>query len=228
VGGDVIKTDVIRGLEGADARSSSLAVLFERASGIILLGFIALIFLVITPSRYLTFWNTMEISTGNSRLLLTGVIILGLFLLGSFFFLWNRSAFAAIRSYVSSFWVFPLHHPETVGYLFGLSFVFHGLKALCLVVLTEAFGSTLYFLDALFILPIIAFTSVLPISFGGLGLRETVITFCLHSLSISLETAFAVSLAYRLVTAIHSFIGGITYLLEPLNTLNHTNKKSLF
>lgn len=228
VGGDVIKTDVIRRSDGADLRTSSLAVLFERASGLILLGLIALTFLVATPYRYKGIWNELVVLSKNPNLGLLAGLFIGFVLFGSLIFVLKTSLFTAIRSYLKTFFAFPRHYPITVVNLFGLSLVFHGLKALCLIILTEAFGPTLFFLDALFILPIIAFTSFLPISFGGLGLRESVLTFCLHSLGISLEVAFAVSLAFRLVTTIHSVAGGIIYVLKPLNSFPSPSRKSIF
>ncbi len=105
-----------------------------------------------------------------------------------------------------------------------LSGIFHGLRVLVFILLAWALGHGLGIVVVLFILPIIAFVSLLPISMGGIGLREGIITFCLSTFGLSLE----VSLIVRTFSIIHSGLGGLIHVWSVGTPTSDFNRRSGF
>ncbi len=74
-------------------------------------------------------------------------------------------------------------------------------------------GITLTFLQIMIVLPVIAFVSSTPLSFGGWGVREGAFVYGLGLLSISAELAFATSVQIGLISIIATAIAGAPALL---------------
>jgi hypothetical protein len=88
-----------------------------------------------------------------------------------------------------------------------LSILVYGMIAISL-------GLEIPFVYFLFGVPLIIILSLLPISLGGLGVREAagVTVFCLAG--VSAEGALSLSLLYTTVTYLSSFLGGIFLILR--------------
>lgn len=72
--------------------------------------------------------------------------------------------------------------------------------------------------------PIISFSLALPISVGGLGVREQTYALLFSRLGISVEAAIAMSLInYILTYWFVGLLGGISYLVENLRTASLSN-----
>jgi len=68
--------------------------------------------------------------------------------------------------------------------------------------------------------PLISFSLVLPISFGGLGVREQTYILLFSPLGVSNTTAVAMSLAnYALTNLVVGLLGGVLYALESTKEL---------
>jgi len=67
----------------------------------------------------------------------------------------------------------------------------------------------------IFIVPIVATISMIPISLGGIGIRENTLVFILVSMGVLNEEAAMCSLILFLMLIIIGAIGGITYIIRP-------------
>lgn len=96
----------------------------------------------------------------------------------------------------------------------ALGLVFHGLAIAAIVVLAPSFGIAIPLMDWLWIFAVVSLAVLLPISVGGLGVREGAFVAALGLLGVPAASALALSLtifASQLVTAA---IGGILELAD--------------
>lgn len=96
------------------------------------------------------------------------------------------------------------------------SFFVHFLVALSYYFISISIGLGLKFISFLFILPFSSMMASLPISIGGLGVRENTLVFILSLIGISENKAIIFSLLVLLVILFNAFIGGIVYLLKNI------------
>jgi uncharacterized protein (TIRG00374 family) len=214
VGGDIIKILELNRIELTTTTDNSLSVIVERISGIIVLLSIGSAFLWIQPQWYrLVGLGFLE----NGQYWLISVFIFSLIVLviNRFGSPDKNKETTGWRNHLNQWLKFPITFTGTSVLVLALSAVFHAIRALVIVLLVTALGHKLVYGMALFILPIIAFAAFLPISMGGIGLREGIITFCLNTFGIPLGSAFGASLILRLLTLFHSVTGGILYALGP-------------
>jgi len=69
-------------------------------------------------------------------------------------------------------------------------------------------------LEFLVLIPLLALAIVLPISFGGLGLREWVATRLMPQIGITAESAVVLQLSTYLVQVAVSLVGGVLFVAE--------------
>jgi uncharacterized protein (TIRG00374 family) len=90
------------------------------------------------------------------------------------------------------------------------------ISNLCVVIysyfLAQSIGLSIDFFKLLAFIPIIEFVSSLPVSFGGVGIRETVTVVLFSSEGISAVKAMSVSLLSFMVILLLGMIGGIYFL----------------
>lgn len=212
IGGDLVKTYELNKHEGTSISRNTLAVVGERLSGIVVLGTIGAIFLFWRPGWYETVGVSFA-QTGREWVLYT-ILLIGVVLVLTYFFQDQSEDTSDETDFTNlSEWVqFPLNHPSLTAGLVAISLVFHLLRVLVFYFVGVSLGTTIPYTVILFVLPIIAFASFLPISMGGIGLREGIITFCLHAFGLPLDVSFGISLLIRVFSIVHSSIGGIVYL----------------
>lgn len=95
----------------------------------------------------------------------------------------------------------------------ALSVVFYLLMAANIVLVASALGGRTGLATAGGILPLVKIPEMLPISLGGLGVREATMTWCLAGVSLTPARAAGVALVLRLLTWLHSAVGGVLYTL---------------
>lgn len=210
VGGDLVKAFQLNKLRPVSATQSVLAILVERVSGILVLAFLGLYFLVFEPSLYSTVGFGMS-PEGRTWLLL--LVALGLLFVP---ISWSVSRMntsdAGWFEKLQRILGFPFDYPLASASVLVLSFLHHFLRGINYLLVLSAFGGSLSLLKILFILPLIAAASFLPISLGGIGLREGIITFCLQAFGLPLGISFGTSLILRGFSIVHSLTGGVLYL----------------
>ena len=70
------------------------------------------------------------------------------------------------------------------------------------------------FLSFLFMVPIVLLIAMVPISIGGLGVRENTTAYFLQMLGVSSTSAIALPLLVLFLLIIESIIGGIFFLIR--------------
>lgn len=217
VGGDVIKTYELNKTSRGTLSDDMLSVAVERLTGIAVLGGLAVYFLFLNP----TYYRNVGLSFIHQGQLWTLVVLLlSAFMLVGTWIVTDAENDEANNTWASNLreWIhFPSSYPGTTVVLIVLSGFLHLSRAIIFLLLARGFGVNLSIPVALFVLPIIAFSAFLPISMGGIGLREGIITFCLNAFGVPIDTSFGVSVIFRLFSLVHSTIGGIVYSLTPLS-----------
>ena len=79
----------------------------------------------------------------------------------------------------------------------------------------RALGVELGLASFLFIVPVVTIIAMLPISIGGIGLRENSLVLIMIALGAASDKATLVSLLTFMMLIIVGIIGGITYNIRP-------------
>jgi uncharacterized protein (TIRG00374 family) len=118
-----------------------------------------------------------------------------------------RSAYDTLRSFkqYKTALVKTLVYSFLMQFAIILNYYFIGL----------ALGIDLELLTYVFISPIVATISMIPVSIGGIGLRENTLVFILISMGVSSEVAGIHSLLVFFMLVLIGIIGGIVYLARP-------------
>jgi hypothetical protein len=98
-----------------------------------------------------------------------------------------------------------------------LSVFIQGLSPLAAYIIALAFGIKLNIVYFFIFLPIIGAITLLPISIGGLGLRDATTIYFFSKAGIGKDLSFAMSLLGFFFIAVYAVIGGIIYVF----TLHH-------
>ena len=112
----------------------------------------------------------------------------------------------ALQSYGSGFGAIPL--------ALLLSVVVHLIQAWMHVVMGRALNLEIPFTFCLILYPLVGTFAAIPISFNGIGLRESGYLFLLGAIGISSEKAVAFGLLLFMIVALDSLLGGLLFLLK--------------
>jgi uncharacterized membrane protein YbhN (UPF0104 family) len=104
------------------------------------------------------------------------------------------------------------------------SFVVQAGGVLAVTLVARSLDVSLPALVWLSVVPLVALAMVLPISIGGLGVREKSFEALLPAFGVPAETALAIALLWGLCTTLAGLLGGVVFLLErrPLETPSTT------
>ena len=102
------------------------------------------------------------------------------------------------------------------------SFLLQFMVILNYFLAARALGIELEFIAFIFIVPVVTMIAMLPISIGGIGLRENLLVFILVAMGVINEKAALLSLILFAMLVIVGIIGGITYIIRPF--FNSSNK----
>lgn len=139
---------------------------------------------------------------------------------------WHRLPLGRLRHWVTRLTLPYVRDSQLVLYVCALSVLFHlfqlGLQAL----LAYALGLAIPFWYLLLVVPVITLLSFLPVSFGGVGIREGGYVLFLARLGIGKEDALAFSLLWTGIIFAAGIVGGILLLLSPPTraSLHHMGK----
>lgn len=86
---------------------------------------------------------------------------------------------------------------------------------------------SVFFLVFLLSVPLIILISLLPISFGGLGVREGMTVFVFSMAGVPKDTALSVSLVYLSVIYLVSLIGGFFLIMRNVKIYYNAHFKVL-
>ncbi|MGM0651013.1 MAG: lysylphosphatidylglycerol synthase transmembrane domain-containing protein [Bacteroidota bacterium] len=121
----------------------------------------------------------------------------------------------------------PLLNLKVLTISFGISIFIQIIGALFVNLAFLAFGVDLPFVINLFLVPVMNLLFLLPVSFGGIGLRETAYVVLYGAFGVSEEIALLVAVTSFIYLIINNSVGGIIILAENIgkDTINKKVEK---
>lgn len=177
IGGDGYKVFYLRNQKSISTKSIILALLNDRFAGLIALLLLVLFF----------GWNTNLIND-----------------FGMYYFI--LSCLVIPVSLITLIKVFPSFR-HVLHKTLSFSLLVQGIQVLSALFILKAIGITDSYADYLFLFLLSSIASVIPISIGGLGLRELTFILGAKYLGIDQEAAVALSLIFFTVSALVSLLG---------------------
>lgn len=108
---------------------------------------------------------------------------------------------------------------RAVGQALFFSLLFNTLLILVNYLAALAVGMDIPLVYFLIFVPVLSVTLMLPISVGGLGVRETTAALLFAQIGVDEAVAVAASLSVYAVSALTSLFGGLLYLVQSLRSL---------
>ena len=219
IGGDVVRS-IDLATHTKRPREVVATVLLDRLSGYVGLVILALLALFLG-------WSFVQ-----DRSVLLSVGIITAVLICVLLVLFNRFIYAKINSLLHSpsagkireaikdlhqELYFFRHHKRVLFNNVIFSLIIQTIAPISFYIIALAIGIKINILYFFVYLPIIGAITMLPISIGGLGLRDATIIFFFTKAGLSKDLSFAMSLVGFLFILIYSGIGGLIYVL----TIHH-------
>lgn len=215
--------DVYRALDTSKAKNSSLAkstsvIIMERSTGIIsaVTYLIAALFLGFTQIRAEPIVLPIIIIFMFSMFFIFILLFPEKLKLDTFF---KKIKFLhkfkdKLKTAYDTFRSFKKYKAALIKAIF-LSFVLQFFLILNYYFCSLALGIDLNLLSFIFIVPMVATIAMIPITVGGIGLRENSLVFLMVSLGASNYKSTIVSLLLFLMLLIPGIIGGVIYAIRP-------------
>jgi glycosyltransferase 2 family protein len=224
IGSDIIRAGLVVKKKKCSVITSATIVLMERITGIIALFLSMSIILLIMPSTI----RGLLSETDTSQLIVFAIMILmgsGVLLLGRS--IWPKLLLSFTQKKVVQYiynllTTMALIKQETFLISVVLSFLFETMDILTVYFFARAFGFDLPLMLFFAIMPIVYVVTVLPISLGGLGVREGVLVFLLSQTGV--PTSDAITLSFMIYIN-RLFVGGIAGLIQLF--INLKGKKEI-
>ncbi|MFZ5562760.1 MAG: lysylphosphatidylglycerol synthase transmembrane domain-containing protein [Thermodesulfobacteriota bacterium] len=99
-------------------------------------------------------------------------------------------------------------------FLFLLCLIIHSLRVLMVYLVSLALGLDIALSHVFLLFPLVLFAITLPISIGGLGVRETAFIYLFSLVGVNATAAFTLSLISSLVPLFIKLWGGLIYIRE--------------
>ena len=210
VGGDAVRTIGAK-RQGCNLSAAALSILIERTWGLITVTLMILPTLpYLLPQALPMGWSPLVTAVG-----LTSLAIIGLFV--SFFVLLWASHKAEARLQkpllvtLTQQWRETTLRPRPAIWLFILSILGQLPPIIAMVLIALALPDAMAPLSALMIAPLAIFATVIPLSFSGWGVRETIVVAGLASQGVDGSQALALSLVFGLLLLILSLPGALMW-----------------
>ena len=224
IGGDVVRVYDVYKVSGK-SNETIAATVTDRMLGLIALGLLAMPSgIYIASSR-----GTLGLESGFGPTSILMVLAFVVLLVLAFLVLMNRSLARGVarvlrpvfiggtreraKSIYESFHLYRSNLGGLFGAL-GIALVVQVLRVLVHYEVSRALGLEIPAIYFFLFIPVIAIFIALPISIGGLGIREGlgVILFCGAVAGLAEEQAFSMELLAGIVGVLVSLIGGVIYL----------------
>lgn len=99
-------------------------------------------------------------------------------------------------------------------YVLGLSLVFQFSGFLYFYVIAQSLGITVGFSTFVLLVPVVIILSLMPISIGGLGVKEGLFVVLFTQLGVGRESAFLISAVGSALHMVFVLLGGLVFLLR--------------
>jgi uncharacterized protein (TIRG00374 family) len=224
IGGDVVRVyDVYR--ESGKSDEAIAATVTDRMLGMVALGMLAM------PSGlYVAYAHgNLGLERGFGETAIIIVLAFVALLAGAFLVLLNRTLARILAGFLrpifkrvggervrriyESFYLYRGNLPGLFGAL-GIALAVQVLRVLVHYEVSRAMGLDIPAIYFFLFIPVIAIFIALPISIGGLGIREGmgVVLFCSAVRGLASEQAFAMELLAGIVGVLVSLTGGVLYM----------------
>ena len=218
-GGDFYRVYDIKQNRGVPINEGISSVVVERV-----IGTLSSIILLIVAY----FIGLFDYLSRNAALgvVISGIVII-LFFVALFFprlfklnLLINKfRIFSKIRPKLKEFHTILIGYRHKVKYLL-LSFMFTMIIQVFFFIsynfISQALGLELRFYVFLFIIPFVSLISSVPITIGGIGIRENALVFAVTSFGVAQGQATLFSLILLAIILINGMIGGVVYLIKNI------------
>ena len=216
-GGDVVR--VLELSQDAQATVAVGTVVVDRLSGLMVLFALALVALPFTIDL-LPFGIWLAISVVAASGLLVGVLILQGSLLRRFSrWLPGPLSLTGEGPLARAYAAITACGWRAVGKALFVSFVFNLILVLQNYLIARAVGMDLGIAYFFVFVPLLSLTLMLPVSIGGLGLREGVAALLFTQVGIDEAVAVAYSLAVWATTRMAGLWGGVLFLVQSIMNL---------
>jgi len=213
IGGDVVKA--YRLADSTHGRLlAACTVVADRLTGLAALGVLAGATLLGREWR-LGPAGTAAIGTALLAVVL-GVVWLGVGSLDRLLSLFPEPH--AARTFIGRLLPYQMR-PSLMARAVGWSMLVQMGGAVSVALVARALGVTLPLSVWFAVVPLVALAMVLPVSIGGVGIREGGLAFLLAPSGVAREQAVAIGLLWFLSTILAGLIGGLLFLLD--RTPNH-------
>ncbi len=210
VGGDAVRTIGAK-RQGCNLSAAALSILIERTWGLIAVTLMILPSLpYLLPGLLPPVW-----SPATTAISLTVLAIIGLFIT-FFVFRWGSQKAEArfqkpLLVALTQQWRETTLRPLPATLLFVLSVLGQLPPIFAMVFIALALPGAMDPVSALMIAPLAIFATVIPLSFSGWGVRETIVVAALASQGVDGSHALALSLVFGLLLLILSLPGALMW-----------------
>ena len=180
IGGDVYKTVIINRMHTSGIKTSAVAIIMDRVAGVVALIILALIGMIFTSLYEKYNW----------------VVFAGIPL--------------AIVGFSGLIFFFTPELKGLSGKLLGWSFLVQVLQVLCVIFILLSFHIDTFYPQYILVFLISSIAAMLPLSIGGIGVRELVFYSLSSYFYLDQGVAVTVSFTFFIITAFSSLWGGIT------------------
>ncbi len=218
-GGDFYRVYDIKQNKGVPINEGITSVVVERVIGTLS----SIILLIVAYFMGLFDYLTRNAALG---LILSGIVII-LFFIALFLprlfkldLLLNKfRIFSKIRPKLKEFHIILISYRNKVKYLifsFLFTMIIQALFFISYNSISLALGLELKFYIFIFIIPFVSLISSVPITIGGIGIRENALVFAITSFGVALGQATLFSIILLAIILIIGMLGGIVYLIKNI------------
>jgi uncharacterized membrane protein YbhN (UPF0104 family) len=220
LGGDAVRIGLCTQRTNCPVGTATASVLLERISGILALFGMAFVVYLVSPATL-----SSLLTAGDTRLIaalaVVGILGMAAVLLGRQ--VWMRWL---PKEGANGVWAFVRSAMLTLGTLRGrtlvlvlmLSAMFQATNTVVTFLLAQATGLDLPLTVFFAIMPLVYLATVLPISLGGLGVREGTLVFLLARFGVATLDAVTLSFLIYLNRVVVGGLGGLVQLAETLSS----------
>ena len=180
IGGDVYKTVIINRMHTSGIKTSAVAIIMDRVAGVVALIILAFIGMIFTSLYEKYNW-----------VVFTGIPL-------------------AVVGFSGLIYFFTPELKGLSGKLLGWSFLVQVLQVLCVIFILLSFRIDTFYPQYILVFLISSIAAMLPLSIGGIGVRELVFYSLSNYFYLDQGVAVTVSFTFFIITAFSSLWGGIT------------------
>ena len=192
-------------------RDAGLLIVLDRVAGLVVLVGVAVLFSLWVSVDLIGLVDPQIIDTVmdpsvQAAALVTCLSLIALLLVGPM-----RSLIRQVLRYIAQ--LLRSSGRATLVKLLLTVFGFHGVRAIALVMLAGALGSSLLWPQAWIALAVAAVVSMAPVTVAGLGLREAALGAVLALFGVPLQQALICGLMLRIASVFQAATGGLLLLI---------------